>query len=122
MEFTQDDFDGLCQILSKPYIKGLTISGGDPLDQNDEVLIDLCQLVFEIKERFPHKDIWLYTGYTIEQLKGIQLDILHYVDVLVDGPFEIDKRDTTLPFRGSSNQRIIDLSTPHNYANILNFQ
>ena len=52
MEFTQDDFDGLCQILSKPYIKGLTISGGDPLDQNDEVLADLCQLVFDFKEKF----------------------------------------------------------------------
>ena len=107
MEFTQDDFDGLCKILSKPYIKGLTISGGDPLDQNDEVLVDLCQLVFDIKEKFPDKDIWLYTGYTIEQLKELQLDVLRYVDVLVDGPFELNKRDTTLPFRGSSNQNII---------------
>lgn len=121
LEFTQDDFDGLCLMLSKPYIKGLTISGGDPLDQNDEVLADLCQLVFDIKEKFPDKDIWLYTGYMIEQLKGIQLDILHYVDVLVDGPFIQDWKDTTLPFRGSWNQRIIDLRTPHNYANILNF-
>jgi anaerobic ribonucleoside-triphosphate reductase activating protein len=58
----------------------------------------------------------------IEQLKGIQLDILHYVDVLVDGPFIQDWKDTTLPFRGSLNQRIIDLRTPHNYANILNLQ
>lgn len=122
LEFTQDDFDGLCQILSKPYIKGLTISGGDPLDQNDEVLADLCQLVFDIKEKFPDKDIWLYTGYMIEQLKGIQLDILNYVDVLVDGPFIQEWKDTTLPFRGSLNQRIIDLRSPHNYANILNFQ
>jgi anaerobic ribonucleoside-triphosphate reductase activating protein len=105
--------------LSKPYIKGLTISGGDPLDQNDEVLTDLCQLVFDIKEKFPDKDIWLYTGYMIEQLKGIQLDILHYVDVLVDGPFIQDWKDTTLPFRGSWNQRIIHLNDYHSYCNIL---
>lgn len=120
-EFTQDTYEELCSILDKPYIKGLTISGGDPLDQNDEVLTDLCQLVFDIKEKFPYKDIWLYTGYMIEQLKDMQLDILHYVDVLVDGPFIQDWKDTTLPFRGSLNQRIIDLKTPHNYANILNF-
>lgn len=120
-EFTQDTYEELCSILDKPYIKGLTISGGDPLDQNDEVLTDLCQLVFDIKEKFPYKDIWLYTGYMIEQLKGIQLDILNYVDVLVDGPFIREWKDTTLPFRGSLNQRIIDLKTPHNYANILNF-
>lgn len=108
-EFTQDTFNELYSILDKPYIKGLTISGGDPLDQNDEVLTDLCQLVFDIKEKFPDKDIWLYTGYMIEQLKGIQLDILHYVDVLVDGPFIQEWKDTTLPFRGSSNQRIINI-------------
>ena len=109
-EFTIDSFEEICSILDKPYIKGLTISGGDPLDQNDEVLADLCQLVFDIKEKFPDKDIWLYTGYMIEQLKGLQLDVLHYVDVLVDGPFIQDWKDTTLPFRGSTNQRIINLS------------
>ena len=109
-EFTHDTFRELCDILDKPYISGLTISGGDPLMQSDEVLIDLCQLVFEIKEKYPNKTIWLYTGYTFEELTGIQLDILNYIDVLVDGPFEIGKRDTTLPFRGSSNQRIIYLT------------
>ena len=121
-EFTIDSFEEICSILDKPYIKGLTISGGDPLDQNDEVLADLCQLVFDIKEKFPDKDIWLYTGYMIEQLKELQLDVLRYVDVLVDGPFIQDWKDTTLPFRGSWNQRIIDLRSPHNYCDILKFE
>jgi len=108
-EFTQDTFKELCDILDKPYIKGLTISGGDPLMQDDQTLIDLCQLVFDIKNLYPTKDIWLYTGFYKDELKGLQLDILKYIDTLVDGPFELDKRDTTLPFRGSSNQNIIYL-------------
>ena len=108
-DFTIDDFNKLCNILDKPYIKGLTISGGDPLDQDDATLIDLCQLVFDIKNRYPSKDIWMYTGYYKDDLHGIQLDILNYIDVLVDGPYEQDKRDLTIPFRGSTNQNIIKL-------------
>lgn len=108
-DFTIDDFDKLCSILDRPYIKGLTISGGDPLDQDDATLIDLCQLVFDIKNKYPSKDIWVYTGYYKDDLHGIQLDILNYIDVLVDGPYEQDKRDLTIPFRGSTNQNIIKL-------------
>ena len=77
--------------------------------QDDQTLIDLCQLVFDIKNLYPTKDIWLYTGFYKDELQGLQLDILKYIDTLVDGPFELDKRDTTLPFRGSSNQNIIYL-------------
>lgn len=108
-EFTKDTFEELCSILDKPYIKGLTISGGDPMDQDEQTLIDLIQLCFEISLEYPTKDIWLYTGYYKDDLKDKQIELLNYIDVLVDGPFEIDKRDTTLPFRGSSNQRIINL-------------
>ena len=109
MEFTQDDFDGLCQILDKDYIAGLTISGGDPLMQNDDVLIDLLQLVHDIKERYPNKPIWIYTGYWLHELSGIQDEILEYCDVAVQGPFSLYEKDTTLPFRGSSNQLITEL-------------
>lgn len=109
-EFDEDAYNELKSILDKPYIKGLTISGGDPMDQDDQTLIDLIQLCFEIGLEYPTKDIWLYTGYYKEDLKGEQLMLLNYIDVLVDGPFEIDKRDTTLPFRGSTNQRIINIT------------
>lgn len=110
MDFTQLDFEGLCQLLEKDYIAGLTISGGDPLMQSDDVLIDLCQLTHDIKERFPDKPIWIYTGYYLEDLKDIQLDVLKYCDVVVEGPFIRHKKDTTIPFRGSSNQKITYLN------------
>ena len=110
MEFTQDDFDELCQILDKEYIAGLTISGGDPLRQNEDALIDLLQLVHDIKERYPNKPIWIYTGYWIHELSGTQLDILKYCDYCVQGPFSLYEKDTTLPFRGSSNQKITKLN------------
>lgn len=102
--FSKEDKDKLFEILSKPYIKGLTLSGGDPLDSFDEVL----QLVKEIRETFGStKDIWLYTGYTLEQINNSEKkEILPYINYLVDGLFELDKRDITLKFRGSTNQII----------------
>lgn len=102
--FSKEDKDKLFEILSKPYIKGLTLSGGDPLDSFNEVL----QLVKEIRETFgPTKDIWLYTGYTLEQINNSEKkEILPYINYLVDGLFELDKRDITLKFRGSTNQII----------------
>lgn len=109
-EFTLDTYSELINILRLPYISGLTISGGDPLMQNDDTLIDLCQLVFDIKNEFPNKNIWLYTGYYIDELKDIQLDIIKYCDTVVEGPFEIDKLNANLPFRGSDNQNIINVN------------
>lgn len=102
--FSKEDKDKLFEILSKPYIKGLTLSGGDPLDSFDEVL----QLVEEIRDTFGStKDIWLYTGYTLEQINNSEKkEILPYINYLVDGLFELDKRDITLKFRGSTNQII----------------
>ena len=102
--FSKEDKYKLFEILSKPYIKGLTLSGGDPLDTFDEVL----QVVKEIRDTFGStKDIWLYTGYTLEQINNSEKkEILPYINYLVDGPFELDKRDITLKFRGSTNQII----------------
>jgi anaerobic ribonucleoside-triphosphate reductase activating protein len=91
--------------LEKPYIQGLTLSGGDPLCSYDEVL----ELVKEIKTLFPTKDIWLYTGYTLEELYETQREaILEYIDVLVDGRFILEEKDLTIAFRGSRNQRILE--------------
>jgi anaerobic ribonucleoside-triphosphate reductase activating protein len=97
----------LFDIVSKPYIKGLTLSGGDPLDSYDDVL----DLVKEFRNRFGEtKDIWVYTGYVIDDLLKLNKDeILDYIDVLVDGEYIEEQRDVSLAFRGSKNQRIIRL-------------
>ena len=97
--------------LSKPWIKGVTFSGGDPLDQSRESLMDLLKCILYIRHNFPDKDIWIYSGDTYENLITdiTKASILRNCDVLVDGPYKRELRDITLPFRGSSNQRIIDL-------------
>lgn len=88
-------------------IDGLTLSGGDPLyHKNINEVTSLCK---EFKQRFPNKNIWLYTGNLYRDSKN--LEIMKYVDVIVDGEFRIDLKDTTLAYRGSSNQRIIDVHT-----------
>ena len=93
--------------LAKPYIQGITFSGGDPLCSPDEV----TALAKEIKEKLPKKDIWVYTGYTIEQIEADPklAQILPYADVIVDGEYVQALRDVTLAFRGSRNQRILDM-------------
>lgn len=104
--FGQKAHDYLFEELAKPYIHGLTLSGGDPLDSFDDIL----PLVREVKTKMPQKDIWVYTGYTIEQIESSRLkDIMPYVDIIVDGPYVESKRDVTLAFRGSSNQHIVRL-------------
>ena len=101
----------LFEQLDKPYVKGLTLSGGDPLTQTKFSLLELYLLLKEIKKKFPDKDIWIYSGYTYEEIVSNKLRklVLSQCDVLVDGPYRYALRDTSLPFRGSSNQRIIDL-------------
>ncbi len=101
-EFTDDDKREIFKVLSLPYIKGITFSGGDPLCSYDDIL----SLAKEIKEKFPKKDIWLYTGYTFEYINENLKGILDYIDILVDGKFIEELKDVSLPFRGSSNQRI----------------
>jgi len=109
--FDKDAEDKIFKELSKPYIKGLTISGGDPLYSTNPYC--LFYLLSKAKERFPKKDIWMWTGYTWEEIwsedNRVNVAPLVFVDILVDGKFEIDKRDITLEWRGSTNQRIIDV-------------
>ena len=109
IEFNQSAKDLIFKLLSKDYIAGLTLSGGDPLDQSIDVLNELEELTREIKQKFPNKDIWVYTGCIYEELSDNQLRVLKNCDILVDGPYVQSLRDVTLPFRGSSNQRIIEL-------------
>lgn len=105
--FGKEAHDYLFSELSKPYIQGVTFSGGDPLCSAGEV----TALAKEIKEKLPGKDIWLYTGFTIEQIEANDKlkQILPYVDVIVDGKYVKALRDVTLAFRGSRNQRIISI-------------
>ncbi|MBO5292909.1 MAG: anaerobic ribonucleoside-triphosphate reductase activating protein [Lachnospiraceae bacterium] len=91
--------------LDQNYISGITFSGGDPLHSANRS--GVRKLMEEIKAKYPGKTIWLYTGDIWENLKNDS--ILQYVDVLVDGEFEIDKKDTKLLWKGSSNQRVIDV-------------
>lgn len=102
-EVTGETIEELTKILEKPYIKGLTLSGGNPTDNSEE---DLVWLLQKIKTRFPEKDIWLYSGDTLETLKETKSKVLELIDVLVDGEFRLGERDTSLAFRGSRNQRI----------------
>ena len=109
-EFDNDAKELIYKELSKPYIDGLTISGGDPLDQNLGTLADLREFLVKIKDRFPTKTIWLYTGYYLDDLNDWQLEVVDLCDVIVDGPFIKDLADGSLAFRGSSNQKIIHLT------------
>ncbi len=91
--------------LEKPYIFGLTLSGGDPLFPDN--LEEVTALSRRMKEKFPEKNIWLYTGEVWEDIK--EREILEYIDVLVDGRFEEGKKDNQLHWKGSKNQRVIDV-------------
>lgn len=103
--FDQAAKDELFAELEKDYVSGVTFSGGDPLfPANRETVGVLCR---EIRQRFPDKTIWLYTGYRWEQIE--ELELIDTVDVLVDGRFEQALADTALHWRGSANQRLIDV-------------
>ena len=86
-----------------PLHKGITFSGGDPLIQSRELL----RLIMIIKQQIPRLNIWVYTGFLFEEVKNIP--VMSLIDVLVDGPFILSQKDLSLKFRGSSNQRIIDV-------------
>lgn len=86
-------------------ITGFSILGGEPLDQDERML----ELIKKIKERYPDKTIWMWTGHTYEDLTNKQMEIVKLIDVLVDGPFIISQKCPGKRFRGSMNQRIIDI-------------
>ena len=104
--FDNDAYKELVEDLSKPYISGLTLSGGDPLYAGNRETI--TELTKDIKELFPSKNIWCYTGFLYEEVKN--LEIMDYIDVLVDGKYIEALKDVNLWWRGSSNQRVIDMN------------
>ena len=107
--YTQDLEDQIIEDLSHDYVQGLTLLGGEPF-LNTQVCLKLCK---RVRKEFGHKkDIWSWSGYTWEELlkdSDDKKELLSLIDILVDGRFLQDKKDLTLQFRGSSNQRVIDV-------------
>ena len=102
--------DKILNLIGDEHIDGVTISGGDPLDQSVQALEELAKFLYNIKKRYPEKSIWLYTGYFIEDLNNYpHKEVIKNCDVIIDGPYVKEKRNITIPFRGSTNQRIIDV-------------
>ncbi len=113
--FTQATIDKIIEMMRPSYIRGLTLLGGEPFEpQNQGPIVELLR---QIKEKLPGKSIWAFSGYLFDRdiLSGrlgdwkITQEYLSYLDVLVDGPFVEEKKDLSLRFRGSENQRIIDI-------------
>ena len=113
--YTEETEQAILDALKPDYIQGLTLLGGDPFEpENQRVLVSLLR---RVRKELPGKDIWAYTGYTLERLKEegfrsrceVTDEMLSMIDILVDGPFILAQKNIALRFRGSANQRIIDL-------------
>ncbi len=113
--FTEETEATIMEMLAKKHIDGFTLLGGEPFEpKNQRRLVDLLK---GIKEKFPEKSIWSFSGFTLEELLDpegyanceVTKEMLSLIDVLVDGRYDADLRDLSLRFRGSRNQRIIDL-------------
>jgi anaerobic ribonucleoside-triphosphate reductase activating protein len=130
--FNENTKNELFKALSKSYIKGLTISGGHPLEY--EHLPYIYDLIKEVRTKFPEKDIWLYTGYSLRisdfdttidicwDNGALRNYIIAMCDVVVDGPYIEEQRDITLKFRGSKNQRLIDVKKTLEQGEIVTIQ
>lgn len=110
-DFTEDTIDEILNALDKDYINGLSLLGGEPFEYiNQQGILPLLK---KVKEKFPNKTIWAYSGFTYDELLKMKYvetkEILNLIDVLVDGKFDEDLKDPLLYFRGSSNQRVIDI-------------
>ena len=114
-EFTQKEIDKVISELNHSYVEGLSLLGGEPLEHKNQQ--GLLPLLRQVKQKFPDKNIWCYTGFTFDRdvINGMcnkwdeTKELVSYIDVIVDGKFEEDKKSLSLKFRGSKNQRIIDV-------------
>ena len=126
--FTQETIEQIIQMLKPAYVKGLTLLGGEPFEpQNQGAIVELLR---RVKAEYPQKSIWAFSGYLFDKdiLSGrlgdweITKEYLSYLDVLVDGPFIEDKKDLMLRFRGSSNQRLIDVPKSLACGNVVEWE
>lgn len=114
-KFTEKEEQQIIDYMNHDYISGLSLLGGEPLEPRNQE--GLLPLVKKVKEKIPNKDIWCYTGFDFEKdvvekmAKNNETtrELLKYIDIIVDGKFEEDKKDLKLQFRGSSNQKIVDV-------------
>lgn len=113
-EFTEETIEYLMKALKLTHIKGLSLLGGEPMEPSNQQ--GLLPLLKRFHQEYPDKDVWCYTGYVLEDLLeggkvhiDISDELLSYIDYLVDGPFILEQKDIRLKFRGSLNQRIIDM-------------
>lgn len=104
-EFDDHTISTILDLCKNDSIRGLSILGGEPLHPKN--IEEVTRLAKIFKENYPNKDIWVWTGFHFEDLK--EKEIFHYIDVLVDGQFDDDLKDPRLKWRGSSNQRVIDI-------------
>ena len=123
-KFNQTIIDNILASLKPDYVAGLSILGGEPFEpENQDGLIELLK---QTKEKYPEKEVWCYSGFTMEQLTDENsqnyqknIEMLNYIDVLVDGRFVEERKDLALIFRGSSNQRIIDVKKTLEARNVI---
>lgn len=118
--FTDETIEKILDLVDHPSCAGLSILGGDPMESYN--LQGVEKLIVAFRNRFGfNKTIWLWTGRVLEEIMNDywRINIVRAVDVLVDGPFEIKKKDLRLPFRGSSNQRIIDMQATQTFNQLI---
>ena len=118
--FTKKEEDALITLINKPHIAGFTLLGGEPMEKENRE--DVLKLLKRIKEECPGKTVWLYSSFLYEEICQFEENILDYVDVLVDGMFILAKKDAKLRFRGSSNQRLIDIAKTREQGQIVLFE
>lgn len=108
-KFTEKTISEIINFMSLEYIQGLTVLGGEPFE--DQNRPEVLKLIKKVKEVYPQKDIWMYSGYLFEEIKDKKYgkEILSLIDVLVDGEFVKERKNLKLKFRGSDNQRVIDV-------------
>ena len=114
-KFTEDTLREIFDAMAPDHITGFTMLGGEPMHWQN--FLDVSYICYRVKKRYPNKTIWLYTGDSFENVG--HFEIFKYVDVVVDGPFIEDQKDITLKFRGSRNQRIIDVQASRSAGTVI---